>query len=482
MNGPVAILDERRAPFEPRGSAEALLYSHAPEILACGPAGTGKSRACLEKLHICCEKYPGMRALICRKTRESLSETALVTFENKVLPVGHYLMRGAKRSHRQSYRYKNGSEIIVCGLDKSEKIMSSEFDLAYIQEAIECEENDWENVTSRLRHGKMGWHQLIADTNPSFPGHWLKKRCDRGQTTLLESKHQDNPAYFDPAKKRWTDLGRMYLETLQALTGHRRARLLSGLWVAAEGSRFPMFDGTPGKIHVFRMADRFPQGIPPTWRLILGIDYGKAAPYCCLWISIDFNGDVYVYREDYEAQLSPWTQGERIVNLTKETEIVDVAYADPAAWSSPANLDPNKAKEPSPASYWEAKMAKDPAKRFGPLRPGFNRSRTAALETIERFLEHGNGFADLYIEEGCENLINELAGAVWDKSGTKEDIDPSCPDHAITSLYYAIHTDADAPKAPKRPPTMEEMRAAMEAARVAQSERNFLKQSKKLRL
>jgi phage terminase large subunit len=454
-----------------------VLYNRAPELLACGPAGTGKSRACLEKIHICAQKYPGMRGLICRKTRESLTETALVTFETKVLPANHYLLRGPRRSHRQVYRYSNGSEIIVGGLDKSEKIMSSEYDIAYVQEAIELEENDWENVISRLRHGKMAYHQLVGDTNPSFPGHWLKLRADRGLVTMVNTRHEDNPAYFDPASKTWTQLGHDYLMRLDRLTGHRRSRLRDGLWVAAEGARFPMLDD---QVHRFKMRERFTYGIPPTWRLIIGLDYGKAAPYACLWIAIDFNGDVYVYREDYEAQLSPWTQGQRIVNLTKSTEVIDVLYADPAAWSAPANLDPNKAKERSPASYWEEKTGQD--KRFGSLVPGFNRSRSAALETIERFLERGNGYPDLYIEESCVQLWNELNGAVWDKSGTKEDIDPTCPDHAITALYYAIHTDASAPRVPKLPPTTEELIAAQDAARVAESERQFKKHTKKLRL
>jgi phage terminase large subunit len=43
-------------PYQPRGAARALLLSRAPEVLAAGPAGTGKSRACLEKVHLCAAK------------------------------------------------------------------------------------------------------------------------------------------------------------------------------------------------------------------------------------------------------------------------------------------------------------------------------------------------------------------------------------------------------------------------------------------
>ncbi|HLS00652.1 MAG TPA: hypothetical protein VK054_01520, partial [Beutenbergiaceae bacterium] len=90
-----------------------LLKFKGPEIMLAGPAGTGKSRASLEKIHLCAERYPGMRALIVRKTRVSLTQTGLVTFEDHVLPEGHPVLQGAQRSHRSTYQYPNGSEIVV---------------------------------------------------------------------------------------------------------------------------------------------------------------------------------------------------------------------------------------------------------------------------------------------------------------------------------------------------------------------------------
>ena len=43
---------------------------------------------------------------------------------------------------RQAYHYPNGSEVVVGGLDKPSKVMSTEYDLVYVQEAIELFEND----------------------------------------------------------------------------------------------------------------------------------------------------------------------------------------------------------------------------------------------------------------------------------------------------------------------------------------------------
>ena len=113
-----------------------------------GPAGTGKTRTALEKLHFCAQKYPGMRGLIVRKTRESLTESALVTFEEKVLPAGSPLAAGAARATRRSYVYPNGSEV-VAGLianhrDLRAKVMSTEYDPVVAVEATELTEHDWE--------------------------------------------------------------------------------------------------------------------------------------------------------------------------------------------------------------------------------------------------------------------------------------------------------------------------------------------------
>src|SRR5690242_4994968 len=110
--------------YQPRGAALELFYSKAPELVLSGPAGTGKSRACLEKLHLCALKYAGMRGLIIRKTRESLSEAALVTYEDKVLHEYDPIKDGPRRNFRQAYHYPNRSAIVVGGLDKPGKIMS----------------------------------------------------------------------------------------------------------------------------------------------------------------------------------------------------------------------------------------------------------------------------------------------------------------------------------------------------------------------
>jgi len=53
--------------YQPRGVAAQLFECRVPEVVLSGPAGTGKTRAWLERLHLlAADRYPGMRALIVR--------------------------------------------------------------------------------------------------------------------------------------------------------------------------------------------------------------------------------------------------------------------------------------------------------------------------------------------------------------------------------------------------------------------------------
>jgi phage terminase large subunit len=283
--------------YHPYGAALDLFHCRSSEVLLGGPAGTGKSRACLEKLHLLALSNPGMRGLIVRKTRESLGSTALVTWREHVvkeaIDAGLVWFYGGSAEQPPQYQYANESSIAIGGMDKATKIMSSEYDVAYAQEAIELTENDWESITTRLRNGRISFQQLMADTNPSMPTHWLKQRCDRGDTKLFESRHEDNPTLFKP-DGRMTDAGREYLLKLEKLTGVRYLRLRKGLWVAAEGLIYEDFDPA---VHVI---DRFQ--VPLSWDRWWSVDFGFTNPFVLQMWARDPDGRLYLYREIYQTR------------------------------------------------------------------------------------------------------------------------------------------------------------------------------------
>jgi PBSX family phage terminase large subunit len=283
--------------YVPRGTARDLFACRAPEVLMSGPAGTGKSRACLEKLHLLMLVNPGARGLILRKTQVSLGSTALNTWRKHVVPealtAGILWFYGGSSEEPAQYRYANGSSVAIGGMDNPTKIMSSEYDVIYIQEAIELTVTDWENATTRLRNGVISFQQLIADTNPDTPHHWLKARCDAGTTLLMESRHEDNPLLFDD-QGRMTEVGAAYMSKLDALTGVRFYRLRKGLWVAAEGIVYEEWDARAHLVDWFRP--------PDDWPRFWSVDFGYTNPFVCQWWAEDPDGRLYLYREIYRTK------------------------------------------------------------------------------------------------------------------------------------------------------------------------------------
>jgi PBSX family phage terminase large subunit len=282
--------------YRPEGSARALFSCRSPEVVLSGAAGTGKSRACLEKLHAMCLANPHMRGLIVRKTAVSLTSTAMVTYREIVareaLESGEVKFYHGSRTEAASYRYGNGSTITVGGMDKASRIMSSEYDVIYVQEATELTLDDWEALTTRLRNGKVSFQQLMADCNPGPPHHWLKRRADSGPLEMVYCQHEDNPRLYDHATRLWTEEGQIYLDRLDALTGVRKQRLRHGRWAAAEGLVYDTFDPA---VHFWK-----PLALPPkSWTRYLCVDFGYTNPFCCQFWAQDPDGRLFLYREIY---------------------------------------------------------------------------------------------------------------------------------------------------------------------------------------
>lgn len=290
---------------------------------------TGKSTAALEKIYLCASKYPGARILIIRKTRASCTESVLVTWEQKVVPAGHPILAGPDRNHRQRYSFPNGSDVVIGGMDNITRIMSTEFDLIYIPEAIELTEAEAEQLTTRLRNGKMPYQQLLMDTNPGPPSHWLNQRCLAGRTTRILSRHEDNPT-VTPA----------YLATLRNLTGARRQRLYEGRWAAQEGL---VYEYDP-KVHDASRDELIALGILAATpdlqlgknvrRCLAGMDWGFTNPGV-LWIAaLDSDGRAYLVYEVYQSQ--------RLIDWWVEQARIAAARFSPDAWycdpSEPAYL------------------------------------------------------------------------------------------------------------------------------------------------
>ncbi len=297
--------------YTPRGGCKEAFTSRHPEILLSGPAGTGKSRALLERLLVMALKYDNMRGLIVRKTLSSLGSTALVTWREHVakeaIEAGVMEYYGGSAEEPPQYRFpRNGSKIMVGGMDKPSRIMSSEYDVVYVQEAVELNAEDWDAISTRLRNGRVPYQQIIADTNPDMPTHWLKQRSNKGVTKIIESRHEDNPILIN-LDGSYTERGASYVGKLDNLTGVRKQRLRHGLWVAAEGMIYEDYDPA---VHLI---DRFP--IPADWTRYWAVDFGYTNPFCWQNWAISPDGIAYLVNEIYHTKRTNDQHARMILNF-----------------------------------------------------------------------------------------------------------------------------------------------------------------------
>lgn len=302
-----------RHEYTPRGAALELFRRRDPEVLIAGPAGTGKSRAALEKINAIALQNPGMRGLMLRKTQVSFTSSGLVTWKRDVVPelieAGAVEYYGGSREEPAQYRYANGSSIVLGGMDKATKIMSSEYDIIFVQEATELTVDDWESLTTRLRNGVVSFQQIIADCNPAEDTHWLKKRCDQGHTVMLHSRHEDNPILFDD-DGGVTENGRAYISRLDGLTGVRKRRLRDGEWSSAEGVVYDEWDSSKHLVGPF--------DIPEDWRRFWVVDFGFTNPFVCQWWAQDPDGRLWMYREWYRTQMLVSDHARYMLNMVTE--------------------------------------------------------------------------------------------------------------------------------------------------------------------
>lgn len=282
--------------YEPRGAARRLLSTRDDEVLLSGAAGTGKTMGALMKMHLVAMKYERMRGLIVRKTAASLGSTTLDIWRKAVIApseaIGEVVYYGGSNAEPPQYRYlRNGSIVAIGGMDKPSKIMSSEYDLIFVDEATELLVQDWEALTTRARNGRLPYQQVYGACNPDAEHHWLKQRSNTGQTKLMESRHEDNPRYFNRDGSA-TEEGRAYIARLDKLTGVRYWRLRKGLWVAAEGLVYEAFDP------VVHCIDWPPKGFRD-WPRYWAVDFGYTNPFVLQCWAEDPDGRLYLYREIY---------------------------------------------------------------------------------------------------------------------------------------------------------------------------------------
>lgn len=273
------------AVYEPLPWQLPALYDKSPVILLTGAAGGGKTRCGLEKVNAYCWHYPNSTWLVMRKAREWASRSTVPFLWKTVMGEDGRIKYDKSTG---TFTYPNGSVVYSGGmLDKKqrESIRSiggdGGLDGALFEEANAFTREDFEEIVGRVRHTAADWQQIILQTNPDSPTHWIYQDLIKGGgAAVYTSSAKDNP-YNSPA----------YLTNLQKLTGVLKDRLVDGKWVQAEGAIYDEYDPN---VHVIDR-DKCPEFV----RRFRVIDFGYSNPFVCQWWGMDADGRLYLYREIY---------------------------------------------------------------------------------------------------------------------------------------------------------------------------------------
>jgi hypothetical protein len=460
------------------------VWRHVDWLLYGGAAGGGKSDFACHHVNELSNRIPNHNSLLIRQSipelRRSLILRLITRIKQYKIPA-----RYRKRDGQSGFDYQNGS-LIECGHCATDedvgKYLSAEYDCMVIDEASQLTPDQIVQLSARLRTTKdkaaLGARpHLGLFTNPGDVAHaWLYDTfvtaCGYGQKIVVYDVSQGLEKLFpvreyeapvsvrdatydelydvlipwanglhvevDPATQlavafvpaKATDnphIDPSYLKFLNALPERRRRQLRDGDWDTFEGQFFEAYSRATHVIEPFE--------IPESWGRIRGLDYGSTAPYCCLWGAWDNDGNCYVYREEYEAGLTPDTQARKVVARSvdgnQRREKFQATVADPSVFSD------RRGTGQSIADMWRAN---------GLHVVRAKNQRVAGWANVRQYLwdpekinkaEGTVGGPRLYIFNTCTNLARTLP-LMQHSRHNPEDLDTHLEDHAVDALRYML--------------------------------------------
>ena len=291
----------------------------------------------------------------------------------------------------------------------------------------------FESMLSTCRTSISGVPQRVRCTcNPYGRGHeWVKERYKIGElppgTPIGEGERkrtQIRSTIWENAFLLKND--RAYLDTLQNISDpNRKKAWLDGDWDIHIGS---FLEGVwDPKRHIVQ-----PFMIPPSWRVWKGFDWGFSRPYSCLWLAIDPEGCMYVWRELYGWGGKP-NVGAREDAALVARKICEIEACDERnGYEYRANLADPAIFAPTGSGPSVATAMRHEGVRWEPAWNGRG-SRINGASEIIRLLAEGK----LKFFSTCKHCLRTIPSLGPDPLNP-EDVNTDEEDHAWDSLRYAV--------------------------------------------
>lgn len=191
-----------------------------------------------------------------------------------------------------------------------------------------------------------------------------------------------------------------------------------GRFRQAEGLVYPEFDENA---HVI---DPFP--VPFDWQSELSIDPGLNNPLSCHWYAVDYDDNVYVVAEHYEAGRDVGYHAAAIRRISAR-----LGWHTDAKGRITALIDSAANQRTLAAS---ASVSELFSERGILVNANVNKDMFAGISRVKSYLK-GEG-PRLYVFRNCVNLIREFKGYWWGDG----DVPNKRDDHALDELRYYLMT------------------------------------------
>ncbi len=176
-----------------------------------------------------------------------------------------------------------------------------------------------------------------------------------------------------------------------------------------------------------------PFTVPTDWYDLISIDPGLNNPLSCHWYAVDYDGNVYVIAEHYEAKRDILYHSKKIKEKCKQL-----------GWKTLSNGN-YYALIDSAANQKTLSGVKSVAELFYELgitvNTKVNKDLFSGIQRVKSYLKNANGQAKLFIFKNCVNLIREIKGYFWSDSDNPIKKD----DHALDELRYYIQFKPETP-------------------------------------
>lgn len=274
--------------YDPNPKQIRFFTSQARHVCYGGAKAGGKSWAVrTQAIRLAC-MYQGINILLLRRTLKELRE-------NHIVPLQKLLYGFAKYNDTEKvFTFPNGSRIVMGYCDKEGDVgryQGHEYEVVFFEEATRFTEQMYTELILCNRSTHPDFRPRAYYTcNPGGVGHeWVKRLfIDR----KYRGKERPEDYEFIPASvyDNYVILDRQpeYVAMLENLPEDLRKALLYGNWDVYEGQYFREF---ARDTHVI---EPFP--IPAHWPRYRAIDYGLDM-LACLWMTVDEQGNAYVYKE-----------------------------------------------------------------------------------------------------------------------------------------------------------------------------------------